>query len=96
MFTSFIYIYRTPAQMSKLLLKMDQLMVTELRNQRAVGVLPTVANLHLLEDELPVMPFTDWNELLKFEQLLCSDKGTSVKQAFVNKLVLITNFGKFC
>ena len=88
--------------MSKLLLKMDQrskrteLMVTELRNQRAVGVLPTVANLHLLEDELPVMPFTDWNELLKFEQLLCSNKGTSVKQAFVNKLVLITNFGKFC
>ena len=64
--------------MSKLLLKMDQrskrteLMVTELRNQRAVGVLPTVANLHLLEDELPVMPFTDWNELLKFEHLLVS------------------------
>lgn len=80
--------------MSLLLLKIDQRskrtekMVKELRKERAAGTV-TPTSVHLLQEDLPVMPFNEWSELLKFENQLCSTEGTSVKQSFVKQIPFV-------
>ena len=76
---------RTPAQMSRLLIQINQRskrtekMVIEIKNDRAAGVISHYG-IELLKDKCPAMPFADWSELLKFEESTASDDGASLKK----------------
>ncbi len=91
------FLSRTPAQMSRLLIKMDQRskrtekMVIEIKNNRAAGVFSPYG-LQLLKDKLPTMPFDDWSELVKFEDSIASDDGASIKNDLVRTLYLFLHF----
>ena len=53
-----------------------------LKNRHNSGLLST-RNLETIQDDLPHMPFTEWCEVLKFEEGLASANGKSLKRAMV-------------
>ncbi|XP_045023171.1 uncharacterized protein LOC123467201 [Daphnia magna] len=92
--TSELEMVLTPAQMSRLLIKMDQRskrtekMVIEIKNNRTAGVF-SPSGLQLLKDKLPTMPFDDWSELVKFEDSIASDDGASIKNDLLAFLQMV-------
>lgn len=82
----------SPAQMSKILLKIDgrtkqtEADVSWLKHQQNTGSFEN-SNLHEINDSLPSMPSKEWTEVLKLENSISSRKNKSVKEAFVSLIL---------
>lgn len=74
--------------MSRLLVKIDrrtkrtERSVLELRAAQTKGIGPSLP-IETLKKNIPVMPFNDWEEVIKFEKLLETDDGLSAKKNLV-------------
>nr|CAH0107443.1 unnamed protein product [Daphnia galeata] len=97
--SSELEIVLTPAQMSRLLLQMNQRskrtekMVIEIRNNRVAGVIAHPSGLELLKDKLPTMPFDDFDELVKFKESIASDDG--VKNDLLSFLQMVPGISEY-